>query len=356
MGKTVNFLFLILFLFNTLFSMDSSQVQKSPVEVNPAPYLISSALVPGLGQFLLGHKVKGPALLATETVLLLSGINDGFYLTGKWEDKVSVIEARLKQPFEDSLALIDSLEEYKGELRYSLAIRNRTIAWAVGFHVFNFLDCYHYLSRSKKPRVHESSPKGALLRSLLVPGWGQFYNREYAKLGLLLMAVAGLGSNITVWQKTADYFNDLEHKYRDLSDKLLPRLEAASDSISAVTDELALVRNRLADTTLTLTLEERDQLNDQENALITEKNSLEHEKTALAQDNNYYLVRNTKYGSERKKYLSRRNQNVWYLFAVYLYAAFDAYVDAHLNRLNQRLDFTLTAAPEELRFSCQYQF
>ncbi len=36
------------------------------------------------------------------------------------------------------------------------------------------------------------SPTGALLRSLVVPGWGQFYNQKYIKTGLVATAEISL--------------------------------------------------------------------------------------------------------------------------------------------------------------------
>ena len=53
------------------------------------------------------------------------------------------------------------------------------------------------------------SPSGALLRSLAVPGWGQFYNKKYFKA----VIVAGgqgvlLGTAIVEWKRATDSKND----------------------------------------------------------------------------------------------------------------------------------------------------
>jgi TM2 domain-containing membrane protein YozV len=46
------------------------------------------------------------------------------------------------------------------------------------------------------------SPRGALLRAFLFPGWGQFYNHRYAKgVGVLLIESALIAKLIQRWQR-----------------------------------------------------------------------------------------------------------------------------------------------------------
>jgi len=40
------------------------------------------------------------------------------------------------------------------------------------------------------------SPKGALWRTAAVPGWGQYYNRQYYKIPFIYAGLAGLGARI----------------------------------------------------------------------------------------------------------------------------------------------------------------
>lgn len=39
----------------------------------------------------------------------------------------------------------------------------------------------------------QKSPKGAMLRSALIPGWGQLYNEEYVKVPIMFGVFAGIG-------------------------------------------------------------------------------------------------------------------------------------------------------------------
>lgn len=57
--------------------------------------------------------------------------------------------------------------------------------------------------------VMEKSPMGAVLRSALVPGWGQFYNESYWKIPVVW---GFIGYFAYVWIDN----NDLYKQYRDL--------------------------------------------------------------------------------------------------------------------------------------------
>ncbi len=47
------------------------------------------------------------------------------------------------------------------------------------------------------------SPSGAALRSLLIPGWGQYYNGQKIKAGLALAGEVGLLSTALYWNSRA---------------------------------------------------------------------------------------------------------------------------------------------------------
>jgi hypothetical protein len=307
--------------------------EKKAIEV--APYLLSSMILPGSGQFLMGHKAKGTVVFCTEALLLGSGANDGFYLTHKRRQEVNRVKARMESPFamrdtmflgasasSESLSLVDSLDYFQGEFEYSESILQRTLVWGAGFHIYNLLDCYRYFTVMKDApgKETERSAKGAIVRSFLIPGWGQLYNHEYSKLGLILMATAGFSMNIYVWNRTGDYYAGLQSRYRDLADPLLDRIQALQAQDSSGT-----------------------------NAVDT---ALQEANRDLA----YLNTRKDRYNEESKRYYSDRNQNVWFLLAVYLYAAFDAYVDAHLSGFERKLEFGLAPAPQGLKFSVKTHF
>ncbi|MBL7997995.1 MAG: hypothetical protein JNL32_05095 [Candidatus Kapabacteria bacterium] len=51
---------------------------------------------------------------------------------------------------------------------------------------------------SNTKNMMTKSPTGAVLRSLALPGWGQFYNESYFKAGMFAAAAVSIGS-IIVW-------------------------------------------------------------------------------------------------------------------------------------------------------------
>lgn len=74
-----------------------------------------------------------------------------------------------------------------------------------------------------KPLVkpYKIIPRQATLRSLMIPGWGQLYNRQYWKLPLVAGAFATLGV-------IANYNNVRYTKYRDFYYQVSPRVEDPS--------------------------------------------------------------------------------------------------------------------------------
>ncbi|MFC1683280.1 DUF5683 domain-containing protein [Candidatus Zixiibacteriota bacterium] len=54
-------------------------------------------------------------------------------------------------------------------------------------------------------KVRTKSPNGAMIRSLMVPGWGQLYNEQYIKTGLVAIAEGLLiGGAIVEHQRSLD--------------------------------------------------------------------------------------------------------------------------------------------------------
>ena len=74
-----------------------------------------------------------------------------------------------------------------------------------------------------KPLVkpYKIIPRQATLKSLMIPGWGQLYNRQYWKLPLVAGAFVTLGA-------IANYNNVRYTKYRDFYYQVSPRVEDPS--------------------------------------------------------------------------------------------------------------------------------
>lgn len=360
------------------FNQDSLISAKEPEKERPVsnftPYLIGSLLVPGCGQFALGHKVKGGFLFSGELLLLSSGANDGFYLTRKWRERADVLSLELKKPFldrdfwfngqmvsRDSLERVDTLEYYNGEYRNAESIRNRTLVWASGFHLYNLLDCYEYLDRSRRNvRLDQDrSPTGALIRSFILPGWGQLYNKEYSKLGLMVMAIAGFSMNIYVWNRTGNYYGGMKQKYQVFSESMTSVLKGLEESKAAERNYVSRVAEQMKDTIgLSQAAKDSVRLAHLPDSLFHSGilKSLNSASVKVSEGLSYSEDLRLKNYYKEKRFYSDRNQNIWYLFAVYLYAAFDSYVDAHLSGFERKMEFGMRPESDGLAFNVNYHF
>ena len=62
--------------------------------------------------------------------------------------------------------------------------------------------------RQVKPR---RAPMGALLRSVAVPGWGQYYNHKYIKSAVVFGAETFfIAKAVHWWKKTEDQYNSIQ--------------------------------------------------------------------------------------------------------------------------------------------------
>jgi len=315
------------------------------------PCLLSSFLIPGTGQLFQGHPVKGVTVLTVDLAIIGSGLNDGYYFMNKWQKRYDESAQNNN---------IDSMEYFGGQLEYSKAIRDRTIAWVAGIHTFSFLDCYHNYHKAAQEADDEvRSPRGALIRSMVLPGWGQFYNHQYSKLGLLIMAAAGFTANLTVWQRTAGYYLRLEEKYRGQADAYAPRLEEINEQIADYQESLNAITEALKDSLPQVSRDSlfalQTDLQSKQGNAAGHRDTLSAERSALS-DKVSGPDGRSGYQGKKKDFYSNRNENIWYLVALYFYAAFDAYVDAQFSGFNRKLDLGLTPSAEGLSVTATYRF
>lgn len=70
------------------------------------------------------------------------------------------------------------------------------------------------INKDDTVKVSVKSPTGAMIRSLLFPGWGQLYNKKYFKAILIFSAEIGLATNsIHLNQKYKASKTDLEREF-----------------------------------------------------------------------------------------------------------------------------------------------
>ncbi len=283
-----------------VFSINSSAEEKPSGDSgkSPLPYLACSALLPGSGQLFAGAKLKGSALFALEAILLASAYNDGIYMKNRLEPEINRLKERLIQPYAtsiDSIRSADSLLSYMSSSKYHGVITTRTIVFASGVYFTNLIDCWLTIRPQNKP--NERSASSAFARSMIVPGWGQLYNGEPVKAAMFITAISGLLSNIMGWHRLGNW-------HRTESSKLDNEVLSLSKQIAALPDSA----------------ETRPTLENSRGFLL----SMADKELRLS-----------------TKYHSKRNENIWYALAVYLFASFDAVVDAHLAGFDRRINFSV---------------
>ncbi|MEN9307829.1 MAG: hypothetical protein RL173_1761 [Fibrobacterota bacterium] len=213
---------------------DSSLVPKidtsaDTVSLKPAWMAgLKSAVVPGWGQFQTGHNIRGTTLMILDGWLYSDVIFRTATAIPKLREKARILEGRATSYYNDTVlwqidsikfysdtslhypaefmaldsielkryqsrlhVIQDSLSLIRGRSKISADYRNGELAWAIGLHVYAIADAAEdaWLAAGGKRPVTEMS--SAIWRSLVLPGWGQVYNRRYSKAALLYMGIGG---------------------------------------------------------------------------------------------------------------------------------------------------------------------
>ena len=204
-------------------AIDTLPIYEWDVETdhNSLPLTMALSVLPGGGHFYTGHYVRGGFLLAIEAILAY----EVFYNKAYQKDR------RFEQaaPYRDSVAYYTSLmmqttsyselvELQEQRERYANLVRNindkkmeeedlrkAEMAWLIGLHVYGMFDAYGIWANNQGHNVEKRSMMRAFLWAL-IPGGGQFYNRDYGKAGLVYMGLFGAGVSIWTTQNLIEYY------------------------------------------------------------------------------------------------------------------------------------------------------
>jgi TM2 domain-containing membrane protein YozV len=167
---------------------DSDSVRVVLKKRNPTAAMLRSLLVPGWGQFYNGRHLHAALVFGAEAGLLATALS--------WNQQAGTTT---------------------GDDRFfAQDYRNMTIGWLAGTVVLSAADAYTDARLSGRIGLKEKkNPTGALLRSLIFPGWGQFYNRKYSKAFLFFGGEAGLiATAIHLNQQAVSTHGTLQTSYR----------------------------------------------------------------------------------------------------------------------------------------------
>ncbi len=282
------FLGAIFFLFSHSFAYD-----------NPSYFLLSSSIIPGSGQIICGHPVKGTSLFLFEGILGGLAYNENKIINSFYSRQYKSISDSItfyKQKV-DSVNNItqnqvnDTTTNYynevdfwvykklfsKGNLTNSNQLTNMYLIWTGGLYVYNLFDATEILIKKHFPNNNKKNPTTALWLSAVIPGLGQIYNGSYSKAGMVIMSQSALVASAIYRHQIYNYYEN--------------------------------------------------KLNSND---IFYNDSLYKEKTISS------LKRH------RNHYRRCRNSFIWYSIGFYFYNIFDALVDAHLHDFNNN---KLTISP-----------
>ena len=197
-----------------------------PTSHNSLPLTLLFAIFPGGGQYYTEHYVRGGFITGIELLLLYEVTANKSYQDRRVREQT--------KPFQDSVGIYtqwllhsstrDSLEYYHEKRAEFVArvrekndkkmeqedLRKAETAWMYGLYLYSFFDAFGIWYNNNYRSVELKSMRTALLWSI-IPGFGQMYNREFGKMGLLYMAFIGSATSIWTSQNMVEYYLDRKH-------------------------------------------------------------------------------------------------------------------------------------------------
>lgn len=214
-------------------SIDTLKVNEWDVKTDNNSLAITMLLsiLPGGGHYYTGHYVRGGFITGIEGLLFY----EVYYNKSFQKDRV-LEQAR---EFQDSVAKYTDIVAYasRDSLRYYHEKRSEFLnrvreksdkkmeqedlriaenAWLFGVHLYGMFDAFGIWYNNHYRSVELKSMKKALLYSI-IPGFGQMYNGEFGKAGLLYMSIIGATTSIRTSQNMVNYYLDRKHLMEDES-------------------------------------------------------------------------------------------------------------------------------------------
>jgi len=172
-------------------------------------------IFPGGGQFYTQHYVRGGFLFAFEGALIYETFFNKFRQNRifnqnirEFRDSITYYNDLLSSNdnYIDSLSLEKNkkkqemlLSKEQSKKRASKDLWTSEFAWLAGLHLYGLFDAYGIWKNNNERSVETHSALSALWRAIVIPGWGQIYNHEYGKAGLLYMGL--FGSAVSLWSR-----------------------------------------------------------------------------------------------------------------------------------------------------------
>lgn len=214
---------------------------------NSLPLTLLLGIFPGGGQYYTGHYIRGGFITAIELGLAYEVFvnkraqkRKRFRQAREYQDSVIVYSRKMLRN-RDSLFYYQEKRNQFAERIRSFSdhkieeedLRKSELAWMVGLHLYSLFDAFGIWMNNRGHSVENRPVKSALLRAL-VPGWGQIYNDEYGKAGLVYMGMLGATVSIHSRQNVIDYYLDRKH--------FLEREEPSNADLDGINEQILYFR------------------------------------------------------------------------------------------------------------------
>jgi hypothetical protein len=212
---------------------------------------LTSFIFPGGGHFYTGHYVRGGFLFAFEGALIYETCFNKFRQNNMfnkniraYKDSVSLYQNLLdlhadspniyawqtRKKMHDRILLKETSKK-----KASMDLWNSEFAWLAGLHIYGMFDAYGIWKNNQGHSTETHSAGSALWRAALVPGWGQIYNHEYGKAGMLYLGLLGSAVSYYSRQKMVEYhLENLRHA----------RAENDSEGVAATKEDILFFRKK----------------------------------------------------------------------------------------------------------------
>lgn len=197
-----------------------------PTERNSLPMTMLLSVLPGGGHYYTEHYVRGGFITAIELALFYEVVFNKDYQYRRvleqaepFRDSVSYYTKKIMGlQSRDSLEYfqkkrsdnVNRLRSYSDKKMEQEDLRKAETAWLYGLHLYSMFDAFGIWYKNNYRSDELKSMKAAALWAI-IPGFGQMYNGEFGKAGLLYMGL--MGASVSIWtsQNMVEYYLDRKH-------------------------------------------------------------------------------------------------------------------------------------------------
>jgi hypothetical protein len=222
-----------------------------PTENKSLPTALLLSVFPGGMQYYFNHPVRGAFITAIEgglayEVLVNKPLQRDKRISQAEEiqDSISYYTEQMNNAIlPDSVAYwasqrisrLNRLRSINDQKRVEESLRRSEEAWLLGMHVYSVMDGIGIWKHNQGRVQAKKETFSAMWRAALLPGWGQLYNDEWGKAGLLYMAYIGSYVSYHERQSMVEYFLDRKHT---------ASAEGLSDEVADMEEQITFFRKK----------------------------------------------------------------------------------------------------------------